>query len=116
MKESLYNYYIQDHTGMVLYNASADEIVILQPQLAKIYIEYKEHPEIFKEKHLKLFTHLCERGFFVDETLNEVDNLIAKWEKQDNDGVYRIIVNPTLNCNMKCWYCYEKNVQQILYL
>lgn len=108
MKESLYNYYIQDHTGMVLYNASADEIVILQPQLAKIYIEYKEHPEIFKEKHLTLFTHLCERGFFVDETLNEVDNLIAKWEKQDNDGVYRIIVNPTLNCNMKCWYCYEK--------
>lgn len=37
MKESKYNLCLQDHTGMVIYNAKADEVIALNPQLAAIY-------------------------------------------------------------------------------
>lgn len=34
MKASRYNLYLSDHTGMVIYNAKADEVIVLNPQLA----------------------------------------------------------------------------------
>ena len=54
MKTSRYNLYLQDSTGMVIYNAKSDEIVALPPGLANIFEEkkcdYKElqtlHPEL----------------------------------------------------------------------
>lgn len=36
MKESRYNLYLKDSTGMVIYNAMSDEIVVLNPQLADL--------------------------------------------------------------------------------
>ena len=54
MKTSRYNLYLQDSTGIVIYNAKSDEIVALTPGLANIFEEkkcdYKElqtlHPEL----------------------------------------------------------------------
>lgn len=39
MKTSRYNLYLQDSTGMVIYNAKSDEIVALTPGLANIFEE-----------------------------------------------------------------------------
>ena len=39
MKTSRYNLYLQDSTGMVIYNAKSDEIVALTPELADIFEE-----------------------------------------------------------------------------
>lgn len=108
MKESKYNYFKHDNTGMVLYNALIDEIIILRPELANVYLQHRNDPEEIKKNHLQFFDYLCEKRFFVDETQNETDDVIARWIAEDNNGVYNIIINPTLNCNMKCWYCYEK--------
>jgi hypothetical protein len=41
MKTSRYNLYLQDSTGMVIYNAKSDEIVALTPGLANIFEEKK---------------------------------------------------------------------------
>ncbi len=35
MKTSRYNLYLQDSTGMVIYNAKSDEIVALTPELSE---------------------------------------------------------------------------------
>ena len=24
---------------------------------------------------------------------------------------YKLIINPTMNCNFKCWYCYETHIK-----
>ena len=42
MKTSRYNLYLQDSTGMVIYNAKSDEIVALTPELAEEQQKYED--------------------------------------------------------------------------
>lgn len=108
MKESKYNLCLQDHTGMVIYNAKADELTALNPQLAAIYEKGKDEPDTIREKHPELFACLVEKGVFVEDGTDETADYIAKREKaEDEAGEFTVTVNPTLACNMKCWYCYE---------
>lgn len=46
----------------------------------------------------------------VDDAVDEITEYIAKMERADNESKeYTITINPTLACNMKCWYCYENH-------
>lgn len=60
--------------------------------------------------HPDLFALLVEKHVFVDEALDEVTEYISQREREDNESKeYTITVNPTLACNLKCWYCYENH-------
>lgn len=108
MKESKFNFCLQDHTGMVIYNAKSDEIIALNPQLAEIYEQGKDAPGIIRDLHPELFSFLHKKGFFVEDDINEVDAYIAANEEKEKEmNEFSITINPTLACNMKCWYCYE---------
>lgn len=106
MKESKFNFRLQDHTGMIIYNAKSDEVIALNPQLADIY--EKETPDSIHDRHPELFSYLTEKGVLVEENTDEVADYIARMEKEENEmKEFSITINPTLACNMKCWYCYE---------
>lgn len=110
MKESNYNFYLRDHTGMVIYNAKSDEVIALVPQLAELYEQRKETPETIRDVHPELFAYLVEKGVFIEEDIDEVEAYIkAREEKESKGEEFTITVNPTLACNMKCWYCYENH-------
>lgn len=42
MKTSRYNLYLQDSTGMIIYNAKSDEIVALTPELSEEQQKYED--------------------------------------------------------------------------
>lgn len=108
MKESKFNFRLQDHTGMIIYNAKSDEVIALNPLLADIY--EKETPDSIHDRHPELFSYLTEKGVLVEENTDEVADYIAHMEKVENEmKEFSITINPTLACNMKCWYCYEKH-------
>lgn len=110
MKTSRYNLYLQDSTGMVIYNAKSDEIVALTPELADIFEEKKCDYQGLQTLHPELCSYLVQKGIFVDEGINEVTEYIRAIKQADTeDDSYTITVNPTLACNMKCWYCYENH-------
>lgn len=108
MKESKYNFHLRDNTGMIIYNAKSDEVIALNPQLADIYEERRENPVSIKEIHPDLYAYLVEKGVFVGKALDETADYIDMRKKEEGEAQeYTIIINPTLACNMKCWYCYE---------
>ncbi len=44
----------------------------------------------------------------MEDGTDETADYIASREKaEDETREFTITVNPTLACNMKCWYCYE---------
>ncbi|MCM1028792.1 MAG: hypothetical protein NC342_00290 [Pseudoflavonifractor sp.] len=46
----------------------------------------------------------------VSDDRNESAELIEIFKQQERDPSYfGIIVNPTLDCNLRCWYCYENH-------
>ena len=53
---------------------------------------------------------LKQGGFIIDDETNEqniLENLIKKIDYNENEFI--LTVNPTMNCNLKCWYCYENH-------
>lgn len=110
MKQSKYNCILQDNTGMVIYNAATDQLVALTPQLANIFNESKAAPEKIKAQHAELYDHLLQKGIFVCDDADETETYIRKREEYErSSGEYTITINPTLACNMSCWYCYESH-------
>lgn len=110
MKQSKYNCILQDNTGMVIYNAATDQLVALTSQLANIFNEGKAAPEKIKAQHAELYDHLLQKGIFVCDEADETETYIRKREEYErSSGEYTITINPTLACNMSCWYCYESH-------
>jgi uncharacterized protein len=64
------------------------------------------------EKRPHFFSAMIKTGIIVPCDFNEID--FIKTENRRivfSNYCYRLTLNPTLECNFKCWYCYEKHVQ-----
>lgn len=108
MKHSLYNYLSYINGSAVLYNALSDEMALLEPTLAKMY--QQQTLEEIHGIHPTFYEFLISKGFIVDDTTDEFQQCIDIWEQDDNDpSRFSITINPTLDCNMRCWYCYERH-------
>lgn len=76
------------------------------------YVLYQNNDFIsLRNEYPLLFTRLCEGLFILEESTNELKS-VEDGLKNDilDDTLYHIVINPTLDCNLNCWYCYEKKV------
>ena len=108
LKKSIYNHLSFIDGNWVLYNAYSDEIGILAEEVKRIY-EDNTLDEI-KNIHPEFYNFLQEKGFSVPFSEAEAEKCITKWNKEDEDSSsFTLTINPTLDCNMRCWYCYENH-------
>ncbi len=110
MKLSRYNSYISlgDKAGLI-YNAFSDS-----------FITVKSSSDDF-EKILKsdlqsisplLIQQMKDAGALISEEIDEAEAVKNRIESVDNDDSFLYIhINPTLDCNFRCWYCYENHVK-----
>lgn len=101
-KFSLFNSIISvgDKTD-VLYNAFSDRFMLVRKGLIQGRL-------LESVKRTELIDNLIEGGFIVEKTLDEVEAVKQLSQRVDeNEEMFNLIINPTLNCNFNCWYCYE---------
>lgn len=106
MKYSIYNTNISiTPLSLLLYNAVTDKFIVIKKQaLNNLKIDCPTGEESL------LYRMLKENGFVVGDEANEKENVIQSGKSFcDNKDDYYLIVNPTLNCNFRCWYCYENH-------
>lgn len=61
----------------------------------------------------RLADQLKEAKALKDPDRDEADILRELIDEIDgNDEIFQLHVNPTLNCNFRCWYCYEEHQAQ----
>lgn len=109
MKLSLWNSYIELKDGVgLIYNALKDSFLITTDyQLFKLVTEGR-----YEDFHPDFIDNLKKIGGIVPhikDEAKELDDLIKKAD--ENDSQFQIIINPTLDCNFHCWYCYENHVK-----
>ena len=106
MKLSIYNSYISLGEGIsFVYNAFSNKTVIFHREMPDDRSDLLSLPT-----ESTLFTNLVDSGCIVDDFEDELQKLKdAILETDKNASSYTLIVNPTLNCNFKCWYCYESH-------
>ncbi|MBD5359754.1 MAG: radical SAM protein [Bacteroides sp.] len=108
MKKSRYNFMIPLQGQYVLYNAMTENLSILDTQVAELYCN--NDIETIREKHPTFCEYLIENRFVVPQETDEYTELLENLKKEDsNPFIFSLAVNPTLNCNMRCWYCYENH-------
>ncbi|MDE6843916.1 MAG: radical SAM protein [Muribaculaceae bacterium] len=57
-----------------------------------------------------LFRQLIDIGAIIEDNTDEVQILRQRIDEVDKDDrVFHLTVNPTLDCNFNCWYCYENH-------
>ncbi len=114
MKASRFNSFIAYDQQLLAFNAYTQKFLILDSELLDLFNAalIENDFEGLSEIHPQFFDTLINRGFLVKEETDELQKLIRLREKVDfaND-FYHLTINPTMNCNFKCWYCYESHVK-----
>lgn len=102
--------FIIDGDNTILFNLQTETFIVLNYELSRIVNSYKDDIGALKNKHLELFQQMLKQEFIIPSERDEVASMIAEWKRQDNDPSYfGMIINPTLDCNLRCWYCYEEH-------
>ncbi|MFV0505752.1 MAG: radical SAM protein [Bacteroidales bacterium] len=107
MKESRYNYFVPFNDRIVCFNGMSGKIFSVNK-----YGEFESVKKCLNNQgssSSNLSDFLYDSKFLVDDLTDEVSLIKLKNRMSVFDNEYHIIINPTLECNFNCWYCYEKS-------
>lgn len=110
MKHSIYNSLIElPRKRYLLYNAFTDMYLVLSQKLHEVLEQQSD--DYIQERFPKFYEQLLTTGCFIEDSVNEVTLLSNRIHQMDHsDSTYQLCINPTINCNFKCWYCYEEHI------
>lgn len=105
MKISEYNISIQYNDYHLLYNTLSNSIICLTNEEYSEILKLFDDLESFCSIYPNLFKQMKQAGFIIDN-FNELEyiklkNRLSTYE----ESRYHLTINPTLDCNLKCWYC-----------
>lgn len=109
MKFSIYNsvIYIGGHHTLI-YNSFAGKFVVIRN--SKINIEDLSI-EVLRKEQYSLYKQFEDANVIIEDQVDEVSLLKERIDKADNNiHEYILHINPTLDCNFRCWYCYENHI------
>jgi len=112
MKASRFNVPINYEGCVILYNSFKDNFILLDPKLYELFIKSVSEDKISNliDSHPDFYNTLKINGQIIDKNIDEILELKKVSEKKDNDDSrFQLTINPTTNCNFKCWYCYENH-------
>lgn len=105
-KRSAFNYETKTESGYLIYNTMYNSLVRLNEQE---YIQYKDldfQDACFQEK-------LYELGILMEPEIDErkVYELYTEALVKYQEGAVNLTLAPTMECNARCFYCYENGVR-----
>ena len=105
---SKYAHLITYKGGFYLFNVATNTVIALNQSLYNLIELNKEKIDTLRYIHPDLYAGMESCGAIVPDSKDESSELISKFEALDNDpSTFGITINPTLDCNLRCWYCYE---------
>lgn len=113
MKYSQFNSIVPYEDKYVLYNTLTNSAIVLDPLLKDLLGAARiEGVDNLEDIHPSFFQALKHQEFLINDDINEVDKVKEIRNEVDyRQDSYHLTINPTMNCNFKCWYCYETHVK-----
>lgn len=109
MKTSFYNIFAPNERNVIGYNTKNDIFCVLSnsdyhlltTDLSKLQCQSP-----------KVYNLLIDKAFIVDENSNETADLYDEYKRStSSDSIFYLTILPTLDCNLRCWYCFEKHIK-----
>lgn len=109
MKRSRYNIIIRSEKASLIFNSFTNSYIALSNNVCSDFESLQINE--FKNKYKTSYQNLCELGVIIPDNRDELaiiryKNKLATFGSRE----LRIVVYPTQDCNLKCWYCYENHI------
>lgn len=105
--ESKYNVvvpYTDDE--VLLYNTLSNSVCRLTKEEQQTITDLMSDMELFEKEYPTLFNQLKADGYIIDSNFDELEYIRFQNRVQIfGDNRLHITINPTLDCNLTCWYC-----------
>lgn len=105
-KISRYNIEVQYKEGIILYNAMTNMMLPVNYKDYSVIETLLENLPIFQDMYPDLYKAFKKSGFIIASDFDELAYIKLQNKKSifmNKD--YHLTINPTLDCNLKCWYC-----------
>ena len=105
-KKSQFNYVSANQNGYIIYNTLYNSLTRLSQKEYEIYLSEKAD-------NCSVTNGLCMQGLWVDSDVDELEqyNLYTDYANYYISDKPHITITPTMECNARCFYCYEKGVR-----
>lgn len=114
---SAYNIFKELNDNVVGINLISQIFFSLEKEKYRLLIDNKDNIENIKNYNEPLFNIMKKLGVIVpvneDKEFYE-KALFSRRLKLFRDPFFRLTINPTLNCNFSCWYCYEQHTKKYM--
>ena len=112
LKRSYYNIPIKQKGFTIIYNSFSDHFLGVSQEVANRLGSGIFDPENFRIAFPKTFAKLQDLGMLIDDGIDELDLIKKRYEAAKfRDKRLYLMLYPTQDCNLKCWYCYESHKQ-----
>lgn len=116
MKLSNYNYQlkINDENDLLYNTLSRKYIVFNKEDKEKLSQIFDKLNEVNKD-NINIMKELIKNGMLIDDDFDELEFLKFN-ERRDifQDEKFELTINPTLNCNFRCIYCFEEHKKEFM--
>lgn len=109
MKASRYNYFVDNGDKTIVFNGITEKYFEINRNNAPIYKEIFSQPEQYGEALLPFIEKIKDDGFFIDEKTDELELVKDKLNVQTKENQYFLMILPTYQCNLRCWYCIQNH-------
>lgn len=99
----------------VCINLLNEVIFLLSKEKYELFSSFKDDLSSLQTKHPVFFSTMLKLGAIEEKEKTTYEKyVIRNREIVYNKNEYRLTINPTLNCNCNCWYCYETHNKKII--
>jgi uncharacterized protein len=96
-----------------IYNYAWNKAIVVVRDLKKIVDDNMGHWDKLSSIHPDFYAALTENRMLVKDLQEEVpavkEHILSKLSSRKT---LHLTINPTMDCNVRCWYCYEKHGKQ----
>jgi uncharacterized protein len=113
MKYSQFNTILPHDGSYVIYNSYHQRAIFIESSLKDLLeAAVVEGIDKLESIHPTFYQYLAQEGYLAANETDEVQLVKDLSKSIDyNYNSFMLTVNPTMNCNFKCWYCYETHVK-----
>lgn len=109
MKKSRYNIFIKRPGFTICFNSFTDSLLAVSNEAYDAY--RNETPEKFATMFPAHYSQFADSGFLIADHRDELEEIRELYRKEvKNSRDYHLMIYPTQDCNLNCWYCYENHV------
>lgn len=114
---SRYNFFHRFDDTVVGINLCNQTLFALDEDKYALLLEHRDCLEKLKEANPPFYSVMQKFGVITDSVSDDTfyeRALLARRNLIFRDPHYRLTINPTLNCNFSCWYCYETHAASLM--